>query len=402
MTEETTLPKRQKVMLGALLIFLVGANMRTAITIVPPILTNIQDSFSMPEWFLGSLTTIPLICFGLLSPTVTYFIKRFGILPVTIVDLGLLTIGNFVRVYSFTSLLFGTILIGCGIAMLNVLAPTLVSYLFPMQIGTYTGMYVFALSLSSAISAGFSAVISHLITWQVMIQFISVIPVVTIVVALLLRSSSKRKASTKQMGTPLNPVVTVSVWKRPLAWALGGFMGLQSLLFYSILTWLPPILMAAGITQNTAGYLLGLLQLVALPISFVVPRIISSVAKQSTMIWTISGLFIVGLVLLMLAKTSFGFAVAACVLLGLSTNMAFSEAMTLFSLKTRNPNETASVSGMGQSFGYLLAATGPMVCGWMHDLTANWFSVLVFLLVVTIVMTFVGLLVDREEYVFEE
>lgn len=231
MNEETTVPSRQKVILGALLIFLVGANMRTAITIVPPILTNIQNSFQMPEWFLGSLTTIPLICFGLLSPTVTYFIKRFGILPVTMVDLGLLTIGNFIRVYSFTSLLFGTILIGCGIAMLNVLAPTLVSYLFPMQIGTYTGMYVFALSLSSSISAGFSAVVSHLITWQVMIQFVSIIPVITIIVAIMLRTSGKRKTSAKKPSTPLNPEVKVSVWKRPLAWALGGFMGLQSLLF---------------------------------------------------------------------------------------------------------------------------------------------------------------------------
>ena len=402
MREETPVTNRQKVFLGALLIFLVGANMRTAITIVPPILTNIQNTFSMPEWFLGSLTTIPLICFGILSPTVTYFIKRFGILPVTIVDLLLLTVGNFIRVYSFTSLLCGTILIGGGIAMLNVLAPTLVSYLFPMKIGTYTGMYVFALSLSSSVSAGFSAVISHLITWQTMIQFVSVIPVITIIVALVLRSSGKKTTVKKAKRNSLNPEVKGSVWKRPLAWALGGFMGLQSLLFYSILTWLPPILMASGINQNTAGYLLGLLQLVALPISFVVPRIISSVAKQSIMIWTISGLFIVGLGSLMLAGQSFWFAVIACILLGLSTNIAFSEAMTLFSLKTRTPNATASVSGMGQSFGYLLAATGPMICGWMHGLTTNWFAVLIFLLLVTIVMTFVGLLVDRKEYVFEK
>lgn len=401
MREETTVPNRQKVILGALLIFLVGANMRTAITIIPPILTNIQDTFSLPEWFLGSLTTIPLICFGLLSPTVTYFIKHFGILSVTVVDLLLLTAGNFIRVYSFTSLLCGTILIGGGIAMLNVLAPTLVSYLFPMKIGTYTGMYVFALSLSSSISAGFSAVISHLITWQTMIQFVSVIPVVTIVVALLLRRFTKKRPTAKGKVSQLNPEVQGSVWRRPLAWALGGFMGLQSLLFYSILTWLPPILMASGINQNTAGYLLGLLQLVALPISFVVPRIISSVAKQSTMIWTISALFIVGLGSLMLASRSFWFAVIACILLGLSTNMAFSEAMTLFSLKTRTPNETASASGMGQAIGYILAATGPMICGWLHGLTTNWFAVLVFLLLVTVVMTFVGLLVDREEYVFE-
>lgn len=400
MRQETPQSRTEKVWLAALLIFLVGANLRTAITAVPPILSNIQSSFRMPEWFLGSLTTIPLICFALLSPTVTYLIKRFGILTVTVADLLLLTIGNFVRVYLFPSLLIGTICVGSGIAMLNVLAPTLVSYLFPMKIGTYTGMYVFAISLSSSISAGFSSVISQWITWQRMMQLISITPVIAIIFALLLQ---RERPDQRRSKTDAQKKLTteVSAWKRPLAWALGGFMGIQSLLFYSILTWLPPILMASGIKQNTAGYLLGLLQLVALPIAFVVPRIISSLTKQAPMIWTITGLFIVGLASLFVIHISFWFAILACVSLGFSTNMAFSVAMTLFSLKTRTPGETASVSGMGQSFGYILAATGPMICGWLHGLTANWVIVLLFLLAATLVMTFVGLLVDKEDYVFE-
>jgi CP family cyanate transporter-like MFS transporter len=398
--KEETMPKSYRVLLGALLIFLVGANMRTAITVVPPILANIQNSFSLPEWFLGSLTTIPLICFGLLSPTVTFFIRHFGILIVTMADLVLLAVGNFVRVYSFTGLLIGTICIGCGIAMLNVLAPTLVSYLFPMRIGTYTGMYVFAMSLSSALSAGFSSVISQWISWQVMMQFISIIPIIAIIVAVMLSISQSSSTSTKhayQKGQ-----AQTSPWKRPLAWALGGFMGLQSLLFYSILTWLPPILMASGIQQNTAGYLLGLLQITALPFSFIIPRIISEAKRQSTMVLTIAVIFFAGLGSLLLAPVSFWFAVAACILLGLSTNMAFSEAMTLFNLKTRNPNETAAVSGMGQSFGYLLAAVGPMICGWVHGVAGSWDIVIIFLIVVVALMTGVGLLVDHERYVFSD
>nr|WP_243686200.1 hypothetical protein [Lentilactobacillus rapi] len=82
--------------------------------------------------------------------------------------------------------------------------------------------------------------------------------------------------------------------------------------------------------------------------------------------------------------------------------MAFSEAMTLFNLKTRDPNETAAVSGMGQSFGYLLAAAGPMICGYVHSLTSSWTVVLIFLIVVVAMMTSVGLLVDHERYVFSD
>src|SRR4051812_8973507 len=49
---------------------------------------------------------------------------------------------------------------------------------------------------------------------------------------------------------------TVTVWRDPLAWHVTVFMGLQSLLFYGPLSWLPAIFRERGIDPAYAGVLL--------------------------------------------------------------------------------------------------------------------------------------------------
>lgn len=46
--------------------------------------------------------------------------------------------------------------------------------------------------------------------------------------------------------------------------------------------------------------------------------------------------------------------------------------MMFFSLRTQNANEAAELSGMAQSLGYLLSAIGPVLFGWLHDVTHSW------------------------------
>ena len=44
------------------------------------------------------------------------------------------------------------------------------------------------------------------------------------------------------------------LWRDPLAWRVTAFMGLQSLLFYSALSWLPTLLRSEGIdARRRAG-----------------------------------------------------------------------------------------------------------------------------------------------------
>ncbi len=111
-------------------------------------------------------------------------------------------------------------------------------------------------------------------------------------------------------------------------------------------------------------------------------------------------LFFFGLGGLMIETPSMVIAVISCILLGFATNAAFSMSMILFSLKTKNPYETSAVSGIAQSIGYLAASVGPMMAGFLHSQFNSWTIALVCLIVIVVIMTGAGLMIDRQQHVF--
>ena len=89
-------------------------------------------------------------------------------------------------------------------------------------------------------------------------------------------------------------------------------------------------------------------------------------------------------------------------LLGLGQGASISLALTLFALRTADAKEAASLSGMAQSVGYLLAATGPFLFGVLHDLTRSWSLPLALLFAVAVGMLLVGVAAGRNAHVTPE
>lgn len=388
--------------LGAIVIFLlilVGLNMRTGLTIIPPILSNIQHTLHLPSWLLGSLTTIPLLCFAAVSPFVDRLQRRFGLMRLLSFALFVLALGLFIRVYSVGTLLIGTLLLGAGIAVLNVLAPAIVATFFPNNVGGMTSVYSLSMTIFSAISAGISAPVASLIGWKPMIQLIAIFPVLTIAVTLIAGHQGKTPAE-----TTVSKVKTShqNVWKLKSAWLMTGYMGIQSLLFYTIITWVPRILVDHGLSQNTASIMLGILQLSAVTMSYVIPVLAGHRESQAPFMVATVVLYGFDLGGLLVAQSSVVLAVICCILLGLATNTGYNLAMVLFTLKTRNSSETVAISGMAQSMGYLIAAVGPIAAGALNSARHNWTLVLVLLFVAAILMMVCGLAMDRHKYFFDQ
>ncbi|MCH4172090.1 MAG: MFS transporter [Lactobacillus sp.] len=383
--------------LAIILLIFIGLNMRTGLTIIPPILSNIQKNLNLPGWFLGSLTTIPLLCFALVSPFVDLWRQKIGLLRVLILGLILLTAGSFLRVYSFTSLLIGTLLLGAGIAVLNVLAPAVVATYFPTKIGLMTSVYSLAMSIFSALSAGFSAPLAGKIGWQPMVQFLAIFPAITCFITLGL-THQKPQQQTERSQTELEPIR--NVWTIPSAWFLTGYMGIQSLLFYTILTWLPSIMMAHGISQNNASLLLGAFQLAGVPMAFIIPNIAGHRTKQSGLMLLTATAYVLGFIVLLSPELPIWLAICSCIFLGVSTNSSFNLSMILFPLKTESLEETVAISGMVQSMGYLIAAAGPFAAGMIFNGIHSWNLILILLILMALIQTVCGLLVDRKPKIF--
>ena len=170
------------------------------------------------------------------------------------------------------------------------------------------------------------------------------------------------------------------------------FFGLQSLLAYTVMGWLPQVLAGAGVDATTAGLLLAVTMVLGVPVSLVVPPLATRRADQTWLVLLLGGLGLAGVAGLAVAPTlSPGLWV---VLIGLGMGM-FPLAVVLISLRTRSSADTARLSAMTQSLGYLISAVGPFLFGVLHDSTGGWTVPLLGLLAVTATIVVLGVIASR-------
>jgi CP family cyanate transporter-like MFS transporter len=377
-------------------IVLLAANLRPALTGVPPLIGQIRADTGISNGVAGLLTTLPLLAFGLLSPIAPRVARRFGMERVLLASLLVLAVGILLRwVGAVAALFLGTVVLGAAIAVANVLLPSLVKREFPGHAGLMTSVYSTSLGISAAVAAGVSVPLTQLadIGWRGALA-VWTIPVLLASVAWL-----------PQLGRsdhPADPAVRSSpgvrdLWRSPLAWQVTLFMGLQSLAYYVTLTWLPEILQAEGMGAARAGWMLGLSQAVAIVTMFLAPMIAERRPSQRGVVVvavSISGLGVLGL--LVAGSTA---STLWVVLLGLGQGASFSLALTFFALRAPDSGYAAALSGMAQSVGYLLAAGGPFLFGVLRDVTGAWKVPLALLLTVTICLLIAGIGAARAAHV---
>jgi MFS transporter, CP family, cyanate transporter len=336
------------------------------------------------------------LAFGVLSPVVPRLARRFGMERMLLASLLLLAAGIVVRSAGTVAVLFlGTAVLGAAIVVGNVLLPALVKREFPQRVGLMTSVYTTALGISGALAAGVSVPLAQLtgMGWRGSLALWALPALIAAVAWLphLRRSDQPENASTQtsQGGS--------SMWRSALAWQVTLFMGLQSLAYYVTLTWLPEILQEDGMSATRAGWMLGVTQAVAIVTIFFAPVIASRRPSQQGVVAAAVSLSCAGTLGLLVAGSTAS--VLWVVLLGLGQGACFSLALTFFALRAPDSQHAATLSGMAQTFGYLLAAAGPFLFGVLRDATNAWTVPLALLLAITVCLLIAGLGAGRDAYV---
>lgn len=136
-------------------VIVVAATLRAPLTVIGPIISEIGDTLSLNHTMLGGLTTIPLIMFGIVSPFVAKISGKIGMSMTLFAGMLLLLSGLIVRIIpNVTWLVVGTILVGAGIAIGNVILPSFVKWRFPAHIGLMTGVFAATMNLTAGIGGG--------------------------------------------------------------------------------------------------------------------------------------------------------------------------------------------------------------------------------------------------------
>jgi CP family cyanate transporter-like MFS transporter len=377
-------------------ILLLAANLRPALTGVAPLIGEIRADTGISNGAAGLLTTLPLLAFALLSPVAPRVARRFGLEGVLLASLLVLAAGILLRwVGTVAALFLGTAILGAAIAFGNVLLPGLVKREFPERAGLMTSIYSTSLGISAALAAGVSVPLTKLdgIGWRGALA-VWALPAL-IACAAWLPQLGRKDLSTRSSG-PNSPSIR-NLAHSPLAWQVTLFMGLQSLGYYVTLTWLPEILQEGGMSAARAGWMLGLSQAVAIVAMFSAPVVAERRPSQRGVVVVAVLLSGAGALGLLVA----GSAAAALwvVLLGLGQGASFSLALAFFALRSPDAGHAATLSGMAQSVGYLLAAAGPFLFGVLRDATGAWKVPLALLLAITACLLVAGLGAARDAHV---
>lgn len=374
-------------------IFLLGACMRTPITAIPSIVNNIAASFHVPSTSLGILTTIPLICFGLLSVAIPNISQRIGNEMAIAIALVILFVGSWLRIINYSSLMIGTLLVGVGITFINVLLPAIITDTMPDRIGSMTSLYNVSLSLFSAVGAYAITPVANAHGWQFSVTVLSMIVLATLILWLPNLRFNQRAAKNSTVDKGIN------MWKNKTAWLILLYFGLSSFVFYTTVAWLPSIASSAGLSSNQSSLIAGLFNLFSIPGSFLAPMWATRMQNRTPIILGSGILAALGYLFLMMPFKSFGWFVFVSLILGLGTAATFSLIMTLFGLKTKTPINTSKLSGMAQSIGYILAAIGPTIVGNLKASSGSWFVGELVTLIIAVAYTIFGCLCERQQYV---
>lgn len=376
-------------------IIMLGIVMRAPFTAIPAILTDIAQSLNVGVSELGMLTSIPLLMFAFCSTLAPRLANRFGTEKLMAGVLLILAIGSFLRIFNLPSLYLGTVFIGGATAIINVLLPSIVARYYPDKIGFYTTVYVTIMGLAATLAAMVAVPIVAATSWQLFLLIISFV----VFLAFIIWLPNTRGETIQTVQAKGSQMKQSPLFHNKAALAFLLFGGLQSMLFYTEITWLPTIAQTAGIGKTEAGLLIGVYSFISIPISMVIPEIVSRLSRpnRAKLMVSLSSLTFIGLFLMMIASENMMMWLFIHILLGTTTGALFPYMMLNFSLKTTSSHATAQLSGMVQSGGYLISAIGPVLLGYSYPLVGTWLPLIVALFLVTGVMIWTILYIESEE-----
>lgn len=386
-TAKATLPS---VWLMAVALVAVAANLRTAIASVPPLARIIAYDLDLSHAWIGALTTLPVLCMGLLAPVAQRMGARLG--AATSVQIAMVAVfaGVLLRWWGdqLWALYAGTFVAGFGIAVAGTLLPRLVKAVFPPEhTGRVTGLYMLAMmGGAAAASAAAVPLAGRFGSWQASLASWSILAAVGAAAwAPVTLRISRYKAA--------NPVVTSRdrlPWGHPTAWLVAAYLAVQSWQFYSSLAWIAPSYVARGWTPATAGYLLSAFSAAQLVSGLLGPVLTDKVHDHRILLVPAAGLALVGMLGLLLAPDAAAVAWVTVFVLGLGQGAAFALALVLLVDYAETPAASGRLTAMTFFVSYTVASFGPTAMGALRDLTDGFEVIWLFMATLTLVQIFLA------------
>jgi CP family cyanate transporter-like MFS transporter len=356
-------------------VVLLGANLRAVFSSLPPLLEDVRGELGLSAAAAGLLTTLPLLCFGLLAPLAPALIRRVSIERLLAACTALTAIGAGVRGIGGAAGLFaGMLLAGSAVAIAQTAVPTLIRVRFPHHSGSLTGAFSMALPLGATVAAAVAVPLEHLFddSWRSALAVFA-LPAAAAVLLWLPPASRDH--------TVVRHAQSFGFHNLARSWSLAGYFGLQAMAFYCGLTWLPTILQSEGYSEAAAGSLLALVNALQLAPAMLVPVVASRLRNQRPALLVVVAITAAGFLGLLLAP---GAAAVWMIVIGLGQGGSRGLGLILPVLRGAGAAAVAALTALTLSAGYLLASVGPTLLGLARDVSGGWTVPLIALIAITL------------------
>lgn len=375
----------------AAVLVLVALCLRAPFAAVGPLLGQLGDELGLSTGALAVVTALPLVCFGLVSPFAPALAARVGVHGAVLVGVVLIAAGVLLRVAGAPGLFAGTVLLSGGIAVGNVLLPAVARAEYGARAAVVLGLITAAMSGSAAVGAGLARPMSAaagsatagLLLWGALVL------AAVLAMGVLARA---RRGVPRPDAAPTG--ARTAILRDRVALAVTLYFGFQSLSFYAMLTWLADVLEAeSGVSSVAAGGLLAVATGLAVPLALVVPGLAGRRPGQQG--WVLLGALPAMAAIIGLLVAPEAAPLLWATLYGIGSGVAFPLSMMLIVARSRDVAQTGRLSATAQSVGYLLAATGPLGVGLLHDVTGAWGPGLGLMLAAVVLQLVAGLAAAR-------
>ncbi|WP_246081789.1 MFS transporter [Nocardioides litoris] len=378
-------------------------NLRPAAVAIGPVLSELRSDLGMSGAEAGLLTSLPVIAFAVLGSLGSRLAALVGPHRLAVLALVAVTAGQVgrTRVDGVAPFLALSLLALGGMAVANVLMPSLVRRHFPDRVSTMTAVYSTALAVGLTAASVLTVPVSTAGDgWRTGLLLWAALGAVALVpwLGLLRRDHGARGSDDEQGAIPARLVARTRTGR-----LLAGLFGLQSLQAYAVFGWVAEVFGDRGFSDRDAGLLLGVVTGISIPLSALVPWLAGRLRDLTPLVLALAACYPVGYLGLALAPDDLGVGWAVALALVIGTGLCtFPLVLSLIGLRARTPEGTASLSAFVQGTGYLLAAIGPFGVGVLHDATGGWTVPLVALTLAAVPLVLCGLGLARPTYVEDE
>ncbi|GAA3347994.1 MFS transporter [Lysinibacillus fusiformis] len=368
-------------------IFFVALNMRPAVTGIGPLYNVLMTNLQVSNTSMSFLTSIPVFCMGLFAPIAVPFQRKLGTKLAIVLLMVILIFANGLRFFqeSYLLLVVTSFAAGLAIAMIGPILNAFIKKKFPQRFTIVIGIYSFGIGVGATLSAALTVSFYQYFDnqWTVALGMWALLAMV----ALILWSWAIPKEQGADGEELAKNEPARNPWVTGRAWSILLYFGLQTSLFFSMMSWLTPLLQDKGMTLKDASMMLTFMSIVQMIGNIAVPMLMEKWTNRLAWAVALGCLGLIGFTLLWLLSGIYLW--LAVLIIGIVLSGLFPIGLLLPLDEARNDQEANSWSSMVFSGGFMLSAIIPVLIGVCYDMTGNhtWTYVIFLALMLGIIAT---------------